>query len=443
VRKKKNKKTGVNMSKAFIIDTNVLLHDPKAIFSFQDNEVIIPLVVLDELDKIKTGQDETARNARMVVRTLDEMRFSGNLSKGIKTKNGGEIRIELNNSDNIPYDLDKDRVDNRIISVALNLSKSFQKKVIVVSKDINLRVKCDALGVMAEDYNSESIVDDVSEIYAGWAEFNTTTENIDALYDGQELSTELITTNLHENQYLLLRSETEHKHSFLAKVKGDILKRVNAHNNIWGISPRNKEQVFALDALFDPDIKLVTLMGTAGTGKTMISIVAGISQLLDSNTYKKVLISRLTQSVGKDLGFLPGTKDEKLEPYIAPFNDNLELIFSDKGKGFLEMQKESGRIEVEAIQYMRGRSINNAFMIIDECQNLSLHEGKTLLTRAGADTKIVLIGDIDQIDTPYLGPTDNFLSHAVEKFKGHKIAAQIKLVKGERSELATLAAKIL
>lgn len=431
------------MSKTFIIDTNVLLHDPKAIFSFKDNEVVIPLIVLDELDKIKTGQDEAARNARMVVRTLDEMRSYGNLSKGIKTQNNGEIRIELNHSDNIPFDLDQNRADNRIISVALNLSKTSQKKVIVVSKDINLRVKCDALGVMAEDYDSESIVDDISDIYNGWAEYNVPHESIDALYDGEDLDASIINNNLYENQYLLLRSEIEPKHSFLAKVKNGVLKKVDVHNNIWGISPRNKEQVFALDALFDPDIKLVTLMGTAGTGKTMISIVAGISQLLDSNQYKKVLISRLTQSVGKDLGFLPGSKDEKLEPYIAPFNDNLELIFSDKGKGFLDMQKESGRIEVEAIQYMRGRSINNAFMIIDECQNLNLHEGKTLLTRAGADTKIVLIGDIDQIDTPYLGPTDNFLSHAVEKFKGQKIAAQIKLIKGERSELATLAAKIL
>jgi PhoH-like ATPase len=450
--KKRKKKSKINklfgrvqqMSKIFILDTNVLLHDSKSILAFKDNEVVIPLVVLDELDKIKSGQDEKARNARMVIRTLDSMRGQGNLSHGIKTQDGGMIRVELNHKDHAPADLDKNRADNRIISVALGLMKDYgqDKKVSVVSKDINLRVKCDALGVNAEDYDTDAIVDDASMLYSGWAEVYTDSSKIDELYENGYLEVNEL-GNFYTNQYILLRSETENKHSCLAKVKHGVLHKLTPRPNVWGISPRNKEQVFALDALFDPDIKLVSLVGKAGCGKTLLAAAAGIEQLLDSHIYKKLIMSRPIQPMGRDLGYLPGTIEEKMAPWMAPLNDNLELLFSDKGKGYLEMQQESGAIEIEALTYIRGRSIPKSYIIVDEAQNLTLHELKTIITRVGDGTKIVLTGDINQIDNPYIDAVDNGLSCILEKFKGTSIAAHITLSKGERSELATLAAEIL
>lgn len=431
------------MSKIFILDTNVLLHDSKSILAFKDNEVVIPLVVLDELDKIKSGQDEKARNARMVIRTLDSMRGQGNLSQGVGTPDGGTIRVELNHKDHIPTDLDKSRADNRIISVALGLMKENPvKRVAVVSKDINLRVKCDALGVFAEDYDTDAVADDASMLYAGWAEILTTSENIDNLYKAGYLDTAGI-GSFYTNQYVLLRSSSEPKHSCLTKFKHGLLHRIKAHSDVWGISPRNKEQAFALDALFDPDIKLVTLIGKAGCGKTLLAAAAGIEQLLGSHIYKKLILSRPIQPLGRDIGFLPGDIDEKMAPWMAPLQDNLELLFSDKGKNFLDMQRESGAIEVEALTYIRGRSIPKSYIIVDEAQNLTLHELKTIITRVGEGSKVILTGDIHQIDNPYIDAVDNGLSCVLEKFKGSPISAHITLSKGERSELATLASEIL
>lgn len=431
------------MSKIFILDTNVLLHDYKSILAFKDNEVVIPLVVLDELDKIKSGPDEKARNARMAIRTMDSMRGQGNLSHGIKTQDGGIIRVELNHKDHAPSDLDKNRADNRIISVALGLMKDHpNKKISVVSKDINLRVKCDALGVNAEDYDTDAVADDASMLYSGWSEIQVESEKIDELYDNGYLEADGL-GNFYPNQYVLLRSKTDHKHSSLAKMKHGLLHKLTPRPNVWGISPRNKEQVFALDALFDPDIKLVSLVGKAGCGKTLLAAAAGIEQLLDSHIYKKLILSRPIQPMGRDLGYLPGSIDEKMAPWMAPLNDNLELLFSDKGKGYLEMQQDSGAIEVEALTYIRGRSIPKSYIIVDEAQNLTLHELKTIITRVGDGSKIILTGDINQIDNPYIDAVDNGLSCILEKFKGTSIAAHITLSKGERSELATLASEIL
>ena len=432
------------MSKVFILDTNVLLHDSKSILAFKDNEVVIPLVVLDELDKIKSGQDEKARNARMVIRTLDSMRGQGNLSQGVATPDGGTIRVELNHKDHAPADLDKSRADNRIISVALGLMKDYgiNKKVAVVSKDINLRVKCDALGVQAEDYDTDAVADDASMLYSGWAEVFTDSANIDDLYKNGYIEIGEL-GNFYTNQYVLLRSNTESKHSCLAKVKHGVLNKLSPRPDVWGISPRNKEQVFALDALFDPDIKLVTLIGKAGCGKTLLAAAAGIEQLLDSHIYKKLILSRPIQPMGRDLGFLPGDIDEKMAPWMAPLNDNLELLFSEKGKNYLEMHRDSGAIEVEALTYIRGRSIPKSYIIVDEAQNLTLHELKTIITRVGDGSKVILTGDINQIDNPYIDALDNGLSCVLEKFKGTNIAAHITLSKGERSELATLASEIL
>jgi len=430
------------MSKIYILDTNVLLHDPKSLTAFADNEVVIPLVVLDELDKKKVGQDEVARNARMAIRTLDQMRELGSIHKGVKTTQGGLVRVELNHREFIPQDLDPSRADNRIISVALGLMKDHpRRKVTIVTKDINLRVKCDALEVYAEDYDTDSVADDANAIFSGFSEIVTTTEMIDNLYkDGFVDASEL--GSFQPNEYALLRSGVQ-KHSALVKLQGTNFVKIRPSTSVWGISPRNKEQAFAMDALFDPNIKLVTMIGRAGSGKTLLAAAAGISQIMDSHTYRKLILTRPIQPLGRDIGFLPGDIDDKMKPWMAPLQDNLELLFSEKGKHYIDMLKESDQIEIEALTYIRGRSIPRSFIIVDECQNLTLHEAKTILTRIGEGSKVILTGDILQIDNPYIDSVDNGLSCVVEKFKGSALAAHITLVKGERSELATLAAEIL
>ena len=432
------------MSKIYILDTNVLLHDPKSLFAFQDNDVVIPLVVLDELDKKKVGtNDETARHARMVIRSLDKMRESGNLHEGVQTHAGGTVRVELNHRDQCPSDLDASRVDNRLIGVALALKSDHpDRKVILISKDINLRVKCDALGVEAEDYNADSVAENASSIYEGTKQIWVSGQEIDELYASGSLEIEGA-GEFHENQYVCMRDNVNPKHSALARFAGSRLHKIQTFNDVWGISSRNKEQAFALDALFNPDIKLVTMIGKAGSGKTLLAAAAGISQLFDSHKYRKVIMTRPVQPLGRDIGFLPGDIDDKMRPWMAPLQDNLDLLFSDKGSNYLEMQRESGVIEVEALTYIRGRSIPRSYIIVDEAQNLTLHEIKTILTRVGEDSKIVLTGDILQIDNPFIDSVDNGLSCVVEKFKYHPTAAHITLQKGERSELATLAAEIL
>lgn len=430
------------MSKIYILDTNVLLHDPKSILAFDDNEVVIPLVVLDELDKIKTGQDEKARNARTVIRKLDQMRSLGSIHEGVKTPNGGIIRIELNHREFVPSDLDPNRADNRIISAALGLMKeNAERKVLVVTKDINLRVKCDALDVPAEDYDTDSVAENPNAIYSGCSEINTTSPKIDTLYKDSFLDASEFGF-MYPNQYALLKSDVQ-KHSALVKHRNGMLLKIRPSASVWGIYPKNKEQAFAMDALFDPEIKLVTMIGRAGSGKTLLAAAAGISQMMDSHTYKKLILTRPIQPLGRDIGFLPGDIDDKMKPWMAPLQDNLELLFSEKGGHYMEMLKESGQIEIEALTYIRGRSIPKSFIIVDECQNLTLHEAKTILTRVGEGSKVILTGDILQIDNPYIDSVDNGLSCVIEKFKNSPLAAHITLVKGERSDLATIAAEIL
>jgi len=429
------------MTKIYILDTNVLIHDPKALFAFKNNEVVIPLVVLDELDKKKVGPDEVARHARMAIRSLDNMRSKGSIHKGVSTDAGGTIRVEINHKESVPTDLDPNRVDNRIISVALGINKENpNKKVIVISKDINLRVKCDALNVYAEDYNTDSVASSPSLIYTGTDELVVSSEDINALHDIGYIDARV---RLCENQYVLLKSETSPKHSGMAKFCNGYLVKMAAHNNVWGIGPKNKEQAFALDALFDPNISLVTIMGRAGSGKTLLSAAAGLAQLLDQHVYKRLLMTRPIVPLGRDIGFLPGDKDEKMKPWMAPLQDNLDLLFSEKGGNMLEMYKDQGIISVEALTYIRGRSIPKSYIIIDEAQQLTRHEIKTIITRVGEGSKVVLTGDIMQIDTPYIDSVDNGLSYAVEQFKNEPMAAHITLTKGERSDLATKAAELL
>lgn len=432
--------------KLYILDTNVLLHDPTSLMAFEENELVIPLVVIEELDTFKDSENEIGRNARQVARTLDSYMEFGSLNKGISLSNGGSLRVELNCMPNIPAHLDPHKADNRIIGVALGLAERYpDKKVILVSKDINMRIKCDSLGVESQDYHKDHLVDNADELYSGFTEITIQDEEIDAFHAGTSLlRPDMMSTSFYPNQFVLMKSIINPKKSALARVIDlhSPFDRVLDHKDIWGIIPKNKEQTFALNLLMDPDVNLVSLIGLAGSGKTLLSIAAALQQTVESKEYKRIIVSRPIQPMGKDLGFLPGTLEEKMSPWIAPLNDNLEFLFDGNIKT-LEMFRESGIIQIEALTYIRGRSIPNSFIIIDEAQNLSVHELKTIITRAGEGSKIVLTGDIEQIDSPYLDAVSNGLSIAVEKFKEYDIAGHVTLRSGVRSGLATLAAKIL
>jgi len=319
--------------KIYILDTNVLMYEPKALFAFDDNEVVIPLIVLDELDKHKNGASQAAKHARMVIRSLDELRALGNINEGVLTERGGKIRVELNNLGNIPTDLDPGRTDNRIISVALSLKKTHpDTKVAVITKDINLRVKCDALGVKAEDYTSDSVIENLDALYTGHTTIMVDDDDINCIHQSGQVAVKNITRPLYPNEFVHLKSNVNEKHSALAKFNGAVLEKIKTFGNIWGISSRNKEQAFTLDALFDQNVKLVTITGKAGTGKTLLSAAAGVSQLFDSKVYKRIVLTRPIMPLGRDIGFLPGDIDQKMMPWMGPLYDNLDLILSETGR---------------------------------------------------------------------------------------------------------------
>jgi PhoH-like ATPase len=372
------------------------------------------------------------------------MRALGSINEGVETEEGGIVRIELNHRDMVPPDLDPDRADNRIISVALGLMSQAEEeqKVTVITKDINLRVKCDALKVRAEDYSTDSVAASADLIYSGITELMVNDDKIDELHKNGYLE---LPNTFYPNQYIWIKSNINEKHSALARYDqlSDKLVKISTYGDVWGISSRNKEQACALDALFDPNIKLVTLIGKAGCGKTLLATAAGISQLLDHHIYRKMGITRPIEPLGRDIGYLPGGVEEKMDPWMKPIQDQLDLLFSEKGATYLDMQRDEGRIQVEPLTYIRGRSIPKSYIVVDECQNLTRHEVKTIITRIGEDSKLVLTGDILQIDNPYIDSLDNGLSCVVEEFKDEPIAAHVTLRKGERSELATLAAEKL
>ena len=430
------------MTKTYILDTNVLLHDPKSLFSFEDNEVVIPMIVLEELDKKKEGPGELARNAREVIRTLDSLRSSGNISQGIGTRYGGSIRVEIDFQSQLPYNLDPNRSDNKILGVALGLIAA-GKPVSLVTKDINLRVKSDALNIRSEDYNSDKVADNSDDIYSGFRELEVTSEFIDSFNDNEFIATPE-GSKLYENQYILLKSIDKQKHSSLARFAGGQLVRVKSYSNIWGVNPKNKEQTCALDALFNDQIKLVTLIGLAGSGKTLVSIAASLSQVFDLHTYKKLILAKAPISLSKNmqLGFLPGTLEEKLNPWMFSIWDNMDYLFGDKGKNMIEEYREKGIIEVCSLEHIRGRSLRDSIILLDECQNIDRHEIKTIITRLGENSKIICVGDIQQIDTK-LNACDNGLSMLVESFKNQDISAHVTFRKGERGRLATLASELL
>ncbi|WP_225230503.1 PhoH family protein [Cytobacillus stercorigallinarum] len=445
---------GIGLSKIYVLDTNVLLQDPNSIYSFEDNEVVIPAVVLEEVDSKKRYMDEIGRNARQVSRMIDSMRQSGKLHEQILLENGGSLRIELNHRSfhQLQEIFVEKTNDNRILAVAKNLSLEEETKeggrpVILVSKDALVRVKADAIGLLSEDFLSDRVIEN-DDIYTGFLEVYLHLDMVNEFYSQGELSLKKITNHaFYPNQFVILKDALGSSASALGIVdqsKGKLKKLIFDYDHIWGIKPRNVQQTMALELLLRRDLPLVTLIGKAGTGKTLLALAAGLMQTEDLGDFKKLLVARPIVPVGKDLGFLPGEKEEKLRPWMQPIHDNLEYLFNVKKPGELDaILAGMGSIEVEALSYIRGRSIPDQFIIIDEAQNLTKHEVKTILTRVGEGSKIVLMGDPEQIDHPYLDAYNNGLTYVVEKFKDQKIAGHAKLIKGERSGLAQLAADIL
>jgi PhoH-like ATPase len=433
--------------KTYVLDTNVPLTDPDSLYAFDNNDILIPFKVLEELDKHKKRQDGVGRNARETIRILDSLREAGSLNKGVRLGKGmGIIKVIQLDPERLLDcpDIDLKDSDNEIICCVFQEQALVpRRKHIVVSRDVNMRVKCDSLGVLCEDYIRSKVVKDTSELYTGFSSVLVDDEVIDQLYNNEEVFVE---ETYHPNQFLMLVSNANEKKTALARFirPSAPLQRVRSGEKVKvfnTLSPRNKEQAFAINLLFDDSVNLVSLIGKAGTGKTLTAIAAGLDLVLGNSGYNKLIVSRPVMPMGRDIGFLPGTLEEKMMPWLAPVQDNLETLLD--GKENFKMFQEKGIIEIEALTYIRGRSINNAFIVIDEAQNLTMHEIKTIITRVGNNTKIILTGDIEQIDNDYTDETSNGLAYAVEKFKEFEISGHVTLVRGERSKIATLASKIL
>ena len=444
--------------KNFIIDTSVFLTDSNCIYKFQNNDIIVPLKVLEEIDLHKKRQDSVGHHARQAIRNFDSLRSAGSLSRGVRIDKGlGVLRVIKASEivlNELPRDLTHKMSDHLILATALTIKKENPKrKTIVVSRDINMRVIADSLGLLTEDYSNSKVVDDADKIYEGFTKLLVDEELVNQFYLGDDvfLDEDVVTQQdikLHWNEFVMLVSSSNEKKTALARFSNYIkpLRHIRDFKNdlMWGVLPRNKEQSFAFDLLFDDEIPLVSLIGKAGSGKTLMAIAAGLEQGLGGkgDQYRRIIISRPVQPLGKDIGFLPGTMEEKMLPWLKPIQDNIRHLMGDD-RTMLEAYVEKGKIEVEALTYIRGRSISNAFVIIDEAQNLTSHEVKTIITRIGENTKIVLTGDIEQIDNVYTNETSNGLTYAVEKFKDSELAGHITFRKGERSKLATAAAKLL
>jgi PhoH-like ATPase len=438
------------MKKTYVIDTNVFLHDPQALFRFEENDLVIPITVIEEIDRFKKDQNETGRNARYFSRILDGLRAKASLVEGVPLEQGGVLRVALYSDETIkrlPPELHAEQADNRILAVALQLKGSCKCPVIFVTKDTNLRIKADAVGLVAEDYESDKV--SIDELYSGSAEILTGKDEVDRFYGQGYLPLE---GDYHPNQFITLVEAANPSHTALGRYhprSGRLLPLIRSpKDGIWGIHSRNREQQFALDLLLNDEIQLVTLVGKAGTGKTLLAIAAGLLKAADEGVFSRLLVSRPVFPLGRDLGFLPGDVQEKLAPWMQPIFDNIELLLGsvdERGKhkrGYKELV-DMGILEIEPLTYIRGRSIPKQYMIVDEAQNLTPHEIKTIITRAGEGTKIVLTGDPYQIDNPYVDASSNGLTYVVEKFKGQELAGHMTLSKGERSPLAELAANLL
>jgi PhoH-like ATPase len=428
--------------KTFVIDTNVLIHYPEAIMSFRENEIVIPLEVLEELDKLKAYPDQRGKSAREAIRFLDSVSRKGNLNEGIRLDNGSILRVSLSLPGTIPPGIELDRNDNKIILCAFALQTA-GRQVFFVSKDINARVKATALGLKAVDYEKQKV--DITTLYQGIREVDASAESIARLAGEGELPWK---DRLYPNEFVLLRDRASGG-SALAREdweRGRILALPAWDGDTAGVAPLNDRQRVALELLLDDEVRLVTLVGKAGTGKTLLAIAAGLRRTAEDKKYSRMLVTRPVVPVGKDIGYLPGEKSAKMANWMQPIFDNLEQILSNYKRANvknLEQLVKDRIIEIEALSFIRGRNLPNQYMIVDEAQNLTPHEIKTIVSRAGEGTKVVLTGDPYQIDNMYLDANSNGLSYLVEAFKGQRIYGHVTFQRSERSELAELAASLL
>jgi len=433
--------------KTFVLDTNVILHDPLAMFAFQGSKVVIPLPVIEELDTFKRGNDERGRSARLVARKLDELRKKGKLSNWVDLDHGGKLKVEILVAEGLPRSFSTHTKDNEILSCAQYLRKQGEN-VVFISKDINLRIKAEALGLEAQDYEKSKV--DVDVLYAGWREASADASLIDRFYKEKKLV--LPGVEFMPNEFAVLKSASGGSQSALARFDAKaaaLVPLVKGEAAPWGIKPLNTEQRFAVELLLNREVQLVTLVGVPGSGKTLLSLAAGLQQTLEEKCFRRILVGRPVVAVGHDIGYLPGTKQEKLTHWMGAIYDNLSFLL-ERPKGSLEtsdmdiqMLLEEGTLEIEAVTYLRGRSLPNLFIIIDDAQNLTPHEVKTIISRAGKGAKIILTGDPYQIDNYYLDASSNGLTCLVDRFKGQAIFGHVTFTKSERSPLAALAADLL
>ena len=459
----------------FVLDTNVLMHDPTALFRFKEHDLYIPMVVLEELDAGKKGMSEVARNARQASRFLDELiddRDSSSIEKGlllneVRFTNGEEEpqgRLFLQTQilpNNLPANLPGSNADNSILETTLSLQSRYKDKIVIlVSKDINLRIKARVLGIHSEDYTNDKVLDDANLLYSGvhevgqdfWDKHATNLESWQAdsrtYYKIQGKPLDIC------YPYQCLYSEQDERfEAMVYEYKDDVTTLIMArdhrreNNNVWGITARNREQNFALNLLLDPEVDLVTLLGVAGTGKTLLALAAGLQQTMEDKRYREIIITRVTIPVGEDIGYLPGTEEEKMAPWMGALLDNLEVLTSSENSSDWAREATADllnrRIKLRSLNFMRGRTFINRYIIIDEAQNLTSKQMKTLITRAGPGSKIVCLGNIGQIDTPYLTETTSGLTYVVDRFKNWEHSGHITLKRGERSRLADMASEIL
>jgi PhoH-like ATPase len=436
------------MKKNYVLDTNVLLHDPHAIFRFEDNNVIIPIYAIEEVDQFKREGSERGRNARLIARLLDELREKGGaLANGVPLDSGGMLRVAVPHKPlQLASAVDKAAMDSAILQTAFDVRENDAgRPTIFVSMDTNLRIRADALGMVAQTYENTRV--EVERVTSGVVEMDVDPRDIDNFFREGAITPK--ENGFAPNVSILLRNASNPSHTALGRfdaAKKQVMTLRTPREGVMGVRPRNKEQSFALDLLLDESIRMVTLVGKAGTGKTLLALAAGLKRTVDDGIYTRMLVSRPVMPLGRDIGFLPGDVDEKLNPWMQPIFDNLEFLFSTgsrKGPRAYAELLESGQIQVEPLTYIRGRSLPQQFIIVDEAQNLTPHEVKTIITRSGDGTKIVLTGDPGQIDNPYVDSASNGLTVAAERFRGEKLAGHIVLAKGERSDLAELAANLL
>ena len=433
------------MKKFYILDTNVLIHDPMSFNKFEDNTVVIPIAVIEELDTFKSVADERGKAARIVSRKLDEMRKMGRLDAGVKMENGGTLIVDMDHASVLPKGLLAQDMDDRILNTALWFNQK-KHNAVLVTKDTNLRLKAEAVGTRSEDYEAGKV--NVDEIYPGIVTVEKSADFLDKFY--KDKSAKNTDKDLVPNEFVVFRAKEDPKKSALGRVSQNdqsVIKILGPDSSPWGIRPLNKEQRCAMELLLDENVKLVTMIGAAGTGKTLMSLACGLQKSVEESVYRRLIICRPIVPVGKDIGFIPGTKEEKLSTWMGAIYDNLEFIMDkrhpDDALQKFEYLLQNGKIEVASVTHIRGRSLPKQYMIVDDAQNLTPHEIKTILSRAGEGTKVVVTGDPYQIDNPYLDIASNGLMYIVDRFKGQKLYGHLTFTKTERSELAGLVAELM